>query len=747
MHSHADIILLQTVTVALFAAIALQILADRLKVPAIALLLVAGVLLGPEVLDVVRPETLGSGFKAVIGLAVAIILFEGGLTLSFDGLRSCPSVIRRMLTLGVVVTLAGATLAIYVFFDLGFKVSLLAASLIVVTGPTVIGPLLRRTRVVDRLHAILHWEGVIIDPIGVFIALFCFEVALLETLSLEPIAVLALRTAIGLGLGLATGWLLATVLKRGWIAESFHNMFVLTSVLLAFGIADQLSAESGILVVTVAGLYLGQQHVHSIKEIKRFKLEVTELAIGVLFILLAARLDIGRFIDLGWGGVGALAAIIFLVRPLSVLLSSWGSDLPRSERMFLAWLAPRGIVAASMASLFALYLGEYEAYADQAWFLETFTYAVIGSTVLLQGPTAGLWARFLGVQKPPRRAWLIIGAHPLAKLIARRLQSAGAEVILVDVNPENVRRAQQQGLRALRRDALDTELREDPELRDVGHVIAMTGNSALDELACSRWDDVVGRDRVYRLARVLGATPESETGEATRHGVAIWLPAGPVNHLENEVELGLAHVLEAGEVLHDRPGIVYLPLFSVLNGNVTIHVDPTKANLDPNARHIYLERNMSGLAGIVREVVDLDPGELDAEGVYRALLETSASYQADLDIDAVLTGLLARERTMSSYLGHGVAIPHAYVEGLSTPICIGARLTGDGRDALRTGDGDEVRLVFLLLSPAGRAETHLRVLGELARLVADEESLSAILAANSVNHVVQIIRQFGLPTT
>jgi len=738
---HSQEILLQTITIAVFAAILLQIIAARLRAPAIALLLIGGIVLGPQVFNLVQPDSLSSGLRVVIALAIAIILFEGGLTLTFSGLRQAPSVIRRMLTVGVAVTWFGSAAAIALLLKVNLGLALLVASLIIVTGPTVIGPILRRTRVTDRLHSILHWEGVIIDPIGVFVALACFEALTHDSWSALPLLQFVLRLGFGAGLGFAAGFALAEVLKREWISEEYDQLFVLTSALFVFGIADQVLHESGIMAVTIAGLVLGQREVKSLKRIKRFKLEITELSIGILFILLAARLDVTRFADLGVAGWMAVGAVLLVVRPLNVMASTAGSDLPWRERVFLFWLAPRGIVAASMASLFSLILADHPDYGAQAWILETFTYAVIGSTVMLQGFTAGPWASLLGVKKPPRGTWLIMGAHQLGQTIGLMLKRGGARVMLVDTNPDNVRQAEKRGLEVWQRNVLDPELQGDPAFLDVGSLLCTTGNAALDELACSKWGGLIGKHMTFHLAQGVGIAPEITAAEGTKYGVPIWSQAGPVQHLEGELEVGLATIRLTSRPPEHRPGVLRaLPLFTIRGGVAKIHPEPDSAVLAGNARYIILERSVSGLSGYLRDFVELEAAHPQAKDVYRALVNVAVAYEPVINLEAVLGDLMEREASMPSYVGSGVSIPHAYVDGLVEPVCIGARL----KKGLNTGNqsSDRVRLVFLLLSPRGAGEAHLKALGDLARIASDQNKLEALLEAPTPADGLQLLRDY-----
>ncbi|MFT7624639.1 MAG: NhaP-type Na+/H+ or K+/H+ antiporter, partial [Myxococcota bacterium] len=347
-----------TLGLAAVAGVTLMSLGSRLGVPSIALLLLGGVGLGPSGLGWVDPEGLGHGLEQVIKMAVAVILFEGGLTLDISGYKKAPVVIGRMLTIGVLITWLGAAAALYAFAGLSPAVSLLGGSLVIVTGPTVVSPLLRRLNVRDRLFHVLYWEGVLIDAVGVFAAILCFEWATATAGYLWPVADFALRLGLGIGAGGLAGLFLDKLLRSTFIHDEMVNIFVLSFAIFLFGICDAILVESGILAVIVAGLVLGFRKPPRLRSVKRFKLELTELAIGLLFILLSARLDLQRFIEFGDVLLILLAIVMFGLRPINILVSTWGQPFDWREKAFMSWLAPRGIVAASMASLVTLRLTE-----------------------------------------------------------------------------------------------------------------------------------------------------------------------------------------------------------------------------------------------------------------------------------------------------------------------------------------------------------------------------------------------------
>ncbi|MCB0322470.1 MAG: sodium:proton antiporter [Bdellovibrionales bacterium] len=509
---------LMSIVTAVSAGVMLLVISRRFNIPGIVLLLLGGIALGPLGLGLVVPESLGDGLRVMASLGVGLILFEGGLTLDVRGYFSASQVIKRLLSIGVLTTWFATTLAIVFIFGGELSTALIAASLVIVTGPTVIGPLLRRVRVTPRLHSILHWEGVLIDPIGVFVALLCFEWIATHS---GPTAIgnFALRVVLGFGIGLIGGWLIYFAERKKFVPDDMINVFAFASAVLIFGLSEAAVTESGLLAVTVAGFVLGVMQPVRLEQIRIFKAEITDLLIGTLFILLAARLSFGQFENFGMRGALVVAAVLFVVRPLNIFVCTFGLQLDWREKLFLSWVAPRGIVAASMASLFSLsgmVPGPYPR------FIETFVYSVIVATIILQGFTAGWLARCLGLHNPERRGWLIVGAHPLGRELARFISGrTGAQTILLDTNSMAIAEAQQEGLDAVVGDARNPDaqnLEEVVELFSVGNVLALTDNEDLNTLVCQSWGSRVGSDRVYRWGRITTKSIDQDKGS----GVLVW---------------------------------------------------------------------------------------------------------------------------------------------------------------------------------------------------------------------------------
>ncbi len=496
----------------------LTVLSRKCHLPTIVFLLLAGFSFGPEGLGIIDPNALGELLPLVVSLAIGLILFEGGLTLDFKGFTHTSPVIRRLLTVGVLTTWLGVSLTVFLIFQTSASFALLMGSLVIVTGPTVIVPMLRRIRTHQRLCSILHWEGVLIDSIGVFIAILCFEWAV-EGGGAVALPNFLLRIISGIGLGTAGGYGIYWMLSRGWVPAKNVNAFALASALLVFGATELVKPEAGLLAVTIAGLVVGIKKPAQLREVKAFKAEIVDLLIGMLFLLLVSRLEFSQFKDFfEQGGIWVLLSVILFVRPLSILLSARGTSLDWREKGLLSWVAPRGVVAASMASLFALTLAEQENPAGDPALMESFVYSVICATVLVQGLSAGLVARLLGLQRPAPNDWLFIGAHYFGRELARSLiEKNGQSVILIDTNARNIQLAREEGLLALHHNGMQAEeLYDDEEaLYGTGYVLALTDNVELNQLIMLRWSEVIDRDRIFGwIPRGHASKEEQVSGQA-----------------------------------------------------------------------------------------------------------------------------------------------------------------------------------------------------------------------------------------
>jgi len=495
-------------------ALACQWFAWWVKLPAILFLLLSGILVGP-VYGWIDPDALfGDLLFPIVSLSVAVILFEGSLTLRFSEIKGLERVVRRMVSSGMLVTWTVTTLAAYALLAVPFQLALLFGALTVVTGPTVIVPLLRTVRPTAHLANILRWEGIVIDPLGALLAVLVFEfivsgsggAALGHTLLLFAEQILT-----GVVFGAAAGYALGVVLRRYWLPEFLHNAAALMVVFGVFALSNYIQAESGLLTVTVMGIWLANMKGVDVEGILDFKETLSIVLISGLFIILAARLDFEGVALLGWGALGVLLIMQFVGRPLKIMVSTWGSSLTWRERAMLGWVAPRGIVAAAVAALFALQL-EQQGF-EQAAMLVPMTFIVIIGTVALQSFTARLVAVWLGVAEPDPRGFLIVGGNPLARAIALALQKHGFRVLLADTSWSNVRAAMMENLPAFFGKVVSEYADRRLDLVGIGQLLALSSVQEENALAAMRYRTEFGVANVYSLQVSSEKEGDTKTGK------------------------------------------------------------------------------------------------------------------------------------------------------------------------------------------------------------------------------------------
>ncbi|MDI6524343.1 cation:proton antiporter [Metapseudomonas otitidis] len=481
------------------AALCSQWLAWRLRLPAILFLLLSGILAGP-VLGVLDPGALfGPLLFPLTSLAVALILFEGSLTLHLSEWREIGSVVRRMVTLGALATWVVIAVATHLLLGFSWELAVLFGSLTLVTGPTVIVPMLRVVRPRASVANILRWEGIVIDPIGALAAVvtFSFIVSRDQGGWSQSLATFAGVIGCGTLLGVLGGWALGVVLRRHWLPEYLHNLAALAAVLGVFIASNLLVHESGLLAVTLMGMWLANMRGVDVKPILHFKENLSVLLISGLFILLAARLDLKALLALGPATLALLAVIQFIARPLNIGLSTLGSALGWRERALLAWIAPRGIVAAAVSAIFALRLQEHG--DPNAQLLVPLTFLVIIGTVVLQSATARPLARLLGVAEPAPAGFLIIGANPVARALGKALNQLGSRVLLTDSSWENIRAARMDGLPTYFGNPTSQHADAHLDLVGLGHLLALSPSSEMNALACMRFRHDFAEPRRFTL--------------------------------------------------------------------------------------------------------------------------------------------------------------------------------------------------------------------------------------------------------
>ena len=475
-----------------------------MRLPAIVPLLLVGILLGPGLLGVVKPAAFGDGLRVVVGLAVAVILFEGGLSLKPGTLRSPAggTAIRNLVTIGALITWGLSAVAAWLILDMSWPLALLFGSLVTVTGPTVILPILRIVRPRERLANVLRGEAIVIDPIGALYAVLVLEFLLAHEAGSggdwEVVQNFGLRILVGGVAGAVSALVLYLLLRRRDIlAPDLKNLATLAVAIGVYALCETVSSESGVLAVTVGGIILAALHPPGLEEIEEFKGQMTLLMVSIVFILLAAQVEIHGLFALGWSGVLLITLLILVVRPVTVFVSCIRTGLTLREKLFLSWLAPRGIVAAAVSSLFALILEARGLEGGPE--LRNMTFAVIAGTVLLQGPTARPLGRLLGVLERDPHGFLIIGANRVARGFASALMRAKLRVLLIDTNSALVRYASRQGLPSRHGNAFDALVMEELNLGGIGNVLSLTPNDSINRLASRIWGQEFGPDHVHAL--------------------------------------------------------------------------------------------------------------------------------------------------------------------------------------------------------------------------------------------------------
>jgi NhaP-type Na+/H+ or K+/H+ antiporter len=408
------------------------------------------------------------------------------MNLRLDRLRREARSIRQLITLGALVTAAAAAVAARLILGWNWEISLLFGTLVMVTGPTVITPLLRRIKVKERVATVLEAEGILVDAIGAITAVVALEVVISPDLSFAAGAwPLLSRLGSGALLGVAGGLVITALLRiEQLVPEGLESALTLALAIALFQGSNALMPESGILSVIVAGIVVGNSSSRALFDMREFKEQLTVLLLGMLFVLLAADVRVAQVQSLGWAGVGTVLALMLVVRPLNILAGTLGSDLTWREKGFLAWLAPRGIVAAAVSSLFAQTLKEEGIAGGEA--LQAMVFLVIAATVVLQGLTGGIVASWLGLRRPSNTGYVILGANGLALAVGRALRLMGEEVIFIDSNQDACDAAEKEGFRTFHGSGLEPAIQEKAELDTRAGCLGLTSNEEVNLLFARR---------------------------------------------------------------------------------------------------------------------------------------------------------------------------------------------------------------------------------------------------------------------
>lgn len=506
-----------TILLALIALLGLfcQWFAWWVKLPAILFLLLSGIILGPT-LGILEPNALlGELFFPLVSLSVAIILFEGSLSLNYAEIRGLAGVVRRLVSVGVLVTWIIMTLASHFLIGFSWSLSFIFGSLVVVTGPTVIVPMLRSVRPNSRISSVLRWEGIVIDPIGALLAVLVYEtiISLGHQFDLAHTLVVFFKVlAFGGIIGVGSGYLLGLLLRYQILPTFLHNIGTIAFVLSAFALSNYWQEESGLLTVTIMGIWLANMRDVNVDDILSFKENLTILLISGLFILLAARIEFDQLLLLGWPALLILACMQFIARPAAVFLSTVKSDLSWQERTMIAWIGPRGIVAAAIAAFFAIQLEA--AGFEKAPLLVSLTFIIIIGTVVLQSATSRLFANLLNVSEPASRGFLIVGANLVARELAQVLKDNEVNVLLTDTNWENIKEARMKGLDTFYGNPVSEFADTHLDLVGLGRLIGVSPQRELNALAAMRYRLEFGAKNIFNVPVI------SKNAASEKHAIA-----------------------------------------------------------------------------------------------------------------------------------------------------------------------------------------------------------------------------------
>lgn len=493
-----------------------QWVAWKLKIPAILPLILIGLLVGPIAAEFLSEdgtkwiEPIWNGEEGLfpgeslfyfVSLAISIILFEGGLTLKMSEIKNVGPVITKLISLGSLVTFFGAGVAAHYIFGLTWEISYLFSGLIIVTGPTVITPILRNIPLKKDISTVLKWEGILIDPIGALVAVLVFEFISVDAggeFTKTALIEFGKIVLFGATFGFTFAHAMNFIINKKWVPHYLLNVFALAAVLGVFVLSDAFAHESGLLAVVVMGMVLGNSNSPYLKDLLYFKESLSVLLISILFILLAANINYSELLLIyNWETVALFAVIILIVRPVGVFLSTHGSKLKFNEKLFISWVGPRGIVAAGIASLFGLKLASKG--ITGAEYITPLVFVIVLGTVLLNATTARLFAKLVGVFLTQSNGILIVGASKTSRLIGHYLESHGRHVVLIDSNQNNINKAKDLGLDALNANIYSETLTDNIELNDVGYLMALTGNNDINKYAITKFSKQFGENGAFRL--------------------------------------------------------------------------------------------------------------------------------------------------------------------------------------------------------------------------------------------------------
>ena len=754
---------IRSIVLVLVLGIGAQWLAWRIRIPSILLLLTVGFVAGP-VTGLLDPASLqGDWVFAFVSLSIGIILFEGGLSLRLSELREVGKAVRNLITVGVLITWVLASLGAYYIAGLPTGLAIQLGAILTVTGPTVVIPLLRHVRPKGRVGAIAKWEGITIDPAGAILAVLVLEAILLIHASpaaanlegsfgeaaFHAVQGLLLTIAISVGISVLGAGTLILLLHRRLVPDYLQNAVALMMVVGVFALSNTLQAESGLLEATLMGIIMANQKYVPVRRIVEFKENLQVLLIGSLFIILSARLNLDALDYIDGPALLFLGLLILVVRPVAVVFSSFGTGLNWREQAFLSWLAPRGIVAAAVASLFSFEL--QAVYPQQAESLVPLIFLAIVSTVAVYGLTLPPLARYLRLADPDPQGLLFLGAHPWAQQMALLLRDLGVRVLLIDANVKNIELARQHGLPAVAANVLSESEIDQIDLDGIGRFLAMTENDEVNTLASLMFAEMFDSKAVFQLdARHRYELEHLGEGPSSLRGRPLFGPRMTYAQLERRFEEGgeiRAVTLTEDipyEAVQTRYGQNAIPLF-VLRGQ-EVHVFAEEGQAVPETGDTLIlftpplitrkvEREAPLFETLVTQafLIDAGPNETFAQIVHQA--SSWFALRLPITADRLADGFLEIARSGAMPVAHGMALPHYRLSVIEEPKLVMVRcregIPIEVEDTVheRHQSTQPVHAVFFLVSPEDHPERHLHTLAQLAGRIDDPTFLNRWLSA------------------
>ncbi len=571
-------VILETLCLAVFLGILSQVIAQKLKMPAIIFMMLFGIIAGPQVLHLLHTDTMDKITVALISVGVAVILFEGGMKLHLKDINIAPKAIFNIIFIGPFLTMGTVAVCLHFILELNWGISFLTGSILTVSGPTVVGPLLERVGVSKKLKEILVWESIFADAVGGVLMVVTLNLVVSgNSLSMDTMGHFLGRLALGGITGYLTGKFLVYIIPKKIIYHEHLSLVILAIILLVYWLSNHFASESGLLTVTIAGMMLAQLRHPALEEIKSFKDQLSLLTVSVLFILLASRIDVMSVFNYGWAIGAALLTILFVARPLMIFLTTMRMKIKVREKLFMVWMSPRGVIAAATASLFTIILKE-QGY-PQAEALETIVFLVIISTVLLLGFTANPIAKLLKVTAPPRNGYLLVGIHEFSIAIANLLKNEGLPVKLIDNNEESVSLAKAEGLEVHCGNIMDEEFLEGIGLDRIGTMLTLTSKDETNTLVCRLGRKLLGMNNAYQIVNTFLSDITDEVllnfSGSLAFDMKISIQAVNERLKNSRLKVERLHLKKTAKGI-ERPGNLLFPLFFIEKGRVTIAKEDDK---------------------------------------------------------------------------------------------------------------------------------------------------------------------------